>query len=429
MTASVEDSPFALRTVLALVVGGAALFVALLWVMGAGWGGGSANDGGAHGASRGLTGFAAMADFLAARDFDVQRAQDRSALRAPGLLVLTPPAEADGRELDRTVTERRTIGPTLVIAPKWAAFPAGSGTPHKPGWVRIAGTALPGWKGFLDEIAIGIAPLPSGEWQGAGLKGALPAPGMVLSGQGRDLVPLVTDASGTQVLAGYLADRGYYPALAALAGSGTGGRADDDERLYPVILVFEPDLLDNFGMKDSASALLAEKLVRAAGENGRGVTFDLTFNGHVRTSNLLTLAFTPPFLAATLCLLSAALAAGWRGFLRFGPARRPQGPAIAFGKQALVANSAGMIVRTGRLRLLARPYAAAVRERLVRALALPRGVATETTDAAIDRALARRAPDGVPFSVLAARLEAARGRGDLVAAASELHALERTLTR
>jgi hypothetical protein len=320
MTASVEDSPFALRTVLALVLGGAALFVALLWMMGAGWGGGPANDGGAHGASRGLTGYAAMADFLAARGFAVQRAQDRSALRTPGLLVLTPPAEADGRELDRVVTERRTIGPALVITPKWAAFPAGSDTPHKPGWVRIAGTALPGWKGFLDEISIGIAPLPSGEWQGAGLKGVLPAPGMVLSGQGRDLVPLVTDASGRRVLAGYLADRGYYPSLAALAGSGTEGRADDDERLYPVILVFEPDLLDNFGMKDSASALLAEKLVRAAGENGRGVTFDLTFNGHVRTSNLLTLAFTPPFLAATLCLLYAALAAGWRGFLRFGPA-------------------------------------------------------------------------------------------------------------
>jgi hypothetical protein len=422
-------NPFAPRTVFALVLGGAALFVALLWMVGAGWGDGSANDGGAHGASRGLTGYAAMADYLAARGFAVQRAQDRAALKTPGLLVLTPPAEADGRELDRAVAQRRTIGPTLVVTPKWAAFPEQGSTPHKPGWVRIAGTALPGWKGFLDEIAIGVAPLPGGRWQGAGLTGTLPAPGVVLSGGGQDLVPLVTDASGRRVLAGYLADRGYYPALSALAGAGTDGRAADDERLYPVILVFEPDLIDNFAMRDSANALLAEKLVRASGENGRGVTFDLTFNGHVRTANLATLAFTPPFLAATLCLLIAALAAGWRGFLRFGPPRRAQGPAIAFGKQALVANSAGLIARTGRLHLLARPYVAAVRERLVRALALPRSASAEATDAAIDRALARRAPGSTPFSTLAARLEAARRRADLVAAASELHALERTLTR
>ena len=47
----------------------------------------------------------------------------------------------------------------------------------------------------------------------------------MLSGAGRDLVPLVTDASGKRMLAGYIADRGYYPALdRAGAERGTTGQ-------------------------------------------------------------------------------------------------------------------------------------------------------------------------------------------------------------
>ena len=173
--------------------------------------------------------------------------------------------------------------------------------------------------------------------------------------------------------------------------------------------------------------MLAVRLIEIAMEGKRlPVSFDLTLNGFARSANLLTLAFTPPFLAATLCLLIAALAVGWRAFLRFGPAR--QGTrAIAFGKRALIANAAGLIRRTRRLHLVAAPYADHARERLAKALALPRLADVAATEAAIDRALAARAGNSAPFSQIAARLRAARRPHDILEAAQDLHSLERTL--
>lgn len=119
---------------------------------------------------------------------------------------------------------------------------------------------------------------------------------------------------------------------------------------------------------------------------------------------------------------------GWRAFLRFGPPR-VAGRAIAFGKRALVANAAGLIRRTRRLHLIAAPYAARARDRLVRSLAITRHADVERTEAAIDRALAARRPDAPPFSAIAARLRAARSPHDILKAAQDLHAIERTLIR
>ncbi len=158
------------------------------------------------------------------------------------------------------------------------------------------------------------------------------------------------------------------------------------------------------------------------------VTFDLTLNGHARTANLLTLAFTPPFLAATLCLLLAAVVIGWRAFVRFGPPRKTT-RAIAFGKRALVANSAGFVRRTRRLHLVTLPYADRARVALTRALGLARQPSVEAAELAIDRALAAHEPDAQPFSRIVARLRNAGSTTQAVTAARELHALERKLTR
>ena len=128
--------------------------------------------------------------------------------------------------------------------------------------------------------------------------------------------------------------------------------------------------------------------------------------------------------AAALCLLIAALVVGWRAFVRFGPVLVPD-RAVAFGKGALVANSAALVERAGRLRLVAAPYADAARERVARALALP----PQADEHLIDRTLAARHPETPAFSTLSARLRAARGGRDITQAAQDLHALERTVTR
>jgi len=423
--------PFSRRAVLALVALGSALFLAALALAGAGLAHGPLNDGGSHGAGKGLTGYAALAALLERQGWTVTLGRADSALKQPGLVVLTPPVGASGAELARLVDARRRIGPTLVVIPKWQAVPFDRlDTPvpgAKAGWVGLAGTALPEWKGFLDGIGVGIAPLAGGHWTAGAEQGPLPEPRAVLSGRGEGLVPLVSGANPEgPILAGYLADGGPWPALARMARA-NGSSAGAADGLYPLVVVFEPDLLDNWGLARVENARLALRLLDAAGAGApRRVTFDLSFNGFARKPNLASLAFTPPFLAATLCLLLAALIVGWRAFVRFGPPRAAP-PALAPGKVALVANAAGLVRRSGRFHLLAAPYAALVRERLVGALGLPRQADPAAHEAAIDRALAARAPDARPFSAAAGALRAARRPIDLLRAARELHALERML--
>lgn len=422
---------FSPRAVLALVLFGFVVFIALLWMIGAGMTTGSTNNGGAHVGSKGLTGYAALADYLERTGHPVRRSQSEAALDDPGLLVLTPDANEDGEKLARLVEARRRVGPTLVITPKWIAGPAPQGTPGaKKGWVMTGGATTPNWKGFLDEVSVAVEPMAHARWIAASGPGSLPNAENVLWANSGVLVPLVAEEKGGHVLAGWIADEGEYPELENITLGPPPELSDDvDNGLYPLVVVFESDLLNNYGFSQVEAARLTDVLFPAMGERTDGsVTFDLTLNGFARSANLLTLAFTPPYLAATLCLLLAALAVGWRAFRRFGPAARAA-RAIAFGKRALVANAAGLIARAGRAHLVGGPYADAARERLARALALPRMRDVAATEEAIDRALAGRDALAEPFSAIAARMRAARRPHDMLRAAQDLHSLERMLTR
>lgn len=431
-----NPAAFTQRGVIALVVFAVLAFMAMLYGL-SGAVGGSANDGNAHAGGKGLNGFAGLVALLDADGFDVGKVRDPAGLTQPGLLVLTPPADADGAKLERIVTARRRIGPTLVIAPKWLAMKSQSLT-AKRGWVILGGTAPPQWKGFHDEIGVAVDP-PSGpaarSWHTGGTTGPLPNAPTILTGRGRGLVPLVTGGDGGQ-LAALDADEGAYPALYEFSGvSPTIGGADN--ALYPLVFVFEPDLLNNWGLADQRTALMARALFLATGGGPDGggrrvpVLFDLTLNGFGHTRSLIDLAFRPPFLAATLCLALAALATGWRAFVRFGPARlrgRTPDDIGALGKTALVENSAGLIRRARRMRLVAAPYATMLRERISVALRLPRGLDMAATEAAIDAAQLKRNLALPSFSLTAEAMRQARGPHDLARHAMALQTIEKALT-
>ena len=432
MSAESNAQPFGPRGVLALVGIGALAFVALLYALGSGMTGGSGNDGGGHALSRSLTGYAALAELTTRSGMEVSIAREQRLLRAPGLLVLTPPHDADGDKLAALIEARRTIGPTLLVLPKWTASRVipGTGTKAKSGWVLLGGTQSPSWIGALvDGAKLGIA--DHGKTaisldQTSAVPLADPAQVQALTEPSGDddspkLLALVEDDNGGK-LAAYTNDEGSYPALDEW--SGWGSPDEPDESLFPLVIVAEPDLLDNYGLAKRETALAALRLVRAtAGDRDAAVLFDVTLNGLGRTRNLLTLAITPPFLAATLALLMAAFVVAWRAFNRFGPPR-VAGRAIAYGKTALVENSAGLIRRAGRLRLLGAPYAALVSARLVRLLGLPPGASAET----IDTAQLRRGLTGPSFTELSAALAAARTPHDLIRRAAALRSLEKALT-
>lgn len=435
-------NPFNPKVVLGMVVFGFAVFVALLWMIGAGMTDRSANNGEAHAGSKGLTGFAALAGILEKQGVVVRRVRTIPLLKDPGLLVLTPPLYSGGKEIAKIIEERRYIGPTMLVLPKWESYLASAmQAESKDGWVLIDGMHLPEWVKDLGTYKIEAK--QSGDekdrrhigWEGLGRTGFLPDPREQVVAS--DFVaPLIKDDEGN-TLAGYWYDYGIYPELAQKAGwplaeagkAENGDPIEPDKGLFPLIIVAEPDLLDNWGTSDEGRTRVALDLMRlAAGPDHKAVNFDLTLNGFKRSANLLTLAFKPPFLAATLCLLIAALVAGWRAFLRFGPALA-EGRAIAFGKGALVANSAGLVRRSGRLHLLGAPYATLLRERLAKKLSLAHGTDPATTEAAIDRAQAARDPLAKPFSRVAAELRSARRPTDLLRAGQALKEIERMLTR
>ena len=221
---------------------------------------------------------------------------------------------------------------------------------------------------------------------------------------------LITDGSGRRL---------------ALLVEGEEGE-DYFENAHWTVFVTDADLMNNYGLADAARAKAALALIDELSYSDKniGVTFDLTLNGFGASENLLTLAFRPPFLAATLCLLMALLIVGWRAFQRFGPAAAGSGPAIAFGKQRLVANGAGLIIRARRLRLLGAPYAALSARRVAERLGLARA-----DREAIDAALARRLPGEEPFSRRAARMEEAAKPAEILSAAQALDDLTTKLSQ
>ena len=424
-----SGAPFNPRVVLGLLLFGALAFFATLYFIASGQTGSGPNNGAGHAASRGLIGYSALADLLEAQGLDVSLARNPGALDDEGLLILTPPQSADGEEIAGIIAARRYVGPTLLILPKWNAVPVPQGLGEaKKGWVVLAGAAPPPWLEELgeDSLATSIVSLNEGriDWTGVGgAAGALPDRRSVQGFTGGRLVGLARDSAGRD-LVGYLDDGGCYPVLDEAAGLPPVNVEDCDTDRWNLTLVAEPDLFDNYGMAERNRALLAARIVELAREDQDiPVMFDLTLNGIGAQRNLLTLAFTPPFLAATLCLGIALLVVGWRAFRRFGPPLAER-PAIAFGKRRLVANGAGFIQRTRRLHLLAEPYVALVTRRLAHALGL-----RSADEAAIDAALARRDPEAPAFSVLAQALRTARRPTDIVRAAHALRSIERTLAR
>ncbi|QIQ87909.1 DUF4350 domain-containing protein [Erythrobacter sp.] len=418
------SSPFGKATVFAVLAVGFLAFLALLWFISAGdTGGDRENDGAAHAASVGLNGYAGLVRLIEGAGHEVEVSRSPSDLETPDLLVIAPSPYADPEEIGALLEARQYQGPTLVLLPKWQARTVPDRAPaeirelFREGWVRLGLATETTWTNDLPapytfDTALDRPEEGEGEsggaasFEGFGIAGDLPAKTTKFVLAKDTLEPLVSDGDGRMLAFNVLGEEG----------------SDFYENAHWTVVVAEPDLVNNWGLADPARAAVALQLVREAGygEDTR-VVFDLTLNGFGGTQNLLTLAFRPPFLAATLCLIAALIVVGWRAFMRFGAAAA-SAPEIGFGKERLVRNGAGLILRAKRMRLLAAPYAALAQRRIARLLALKR-----PDDAAIDAALARRLPDEAPFSTRAEALRSAEAPDDILRAAKALDELLRKL--
>ena len=426
----VQTSPFSPKAVLAMLVVGATAFLLLLYALSAGWTGNNSKGSG-HAASNGLDGYSALVALLAKEGLETTLSRREKAFDEESLLILTPPAFADGDAISKIISERRYIGPTLIIVPKWSAMPLDGlklkfETEVKPGWVHLDTPSPPAWGdgiatiGALDLKIEDISKDGELSWHGFRLAGTFPDSQSVQSFSSGQLVPFVSTHQG-QALVGFFDDGGWYPALAQAAGAAA---SEDDDSLWPVVVVSEPDLMNNYGMADKTRARLAIQIIHATLDDyDLPIVFDLTLNGLGRSPNLLTLAFIPPFLASTLCLILLGILIAWRGFVRFGPPIR-QIPAIALGKTQLARNGASLVERAKRLRLLGAPYAELMIARIARNLGI---CTTDNQDrmAAIARALTARQISDSEFPQQVEALKNARTAHDLLRAANALKKIER----
>ena len=453
--ASHRASPFRKRTLVALVIASFLAFLALLALIGAGQTSRQSNDGGSHASSNGLNGYSGLVELLELEGREVEISRSPSGMDTYGLLVLTPPLNADAEDIQAILEERFYTGPTLIILPKWYARRVQDDITDdvevRDGWVQLLFTSKPAWIEELEapywlsvqqpwqpatvasaaeqavaeaeeevspavEEAIILAdgaaqeradPDPVG-WSGFGQSGMLPDGRYSIANETPGHVALISAADGGMLV------------------SAVTGEEDSDFWLdaYPVTIVIEPDLVNNYGLADRDRAAAAIALINdLETDAATPIVFDVTLNGLGGSENLLTLAFRPPFLAATLCLILALVIIAWRAFIRFGPALA-EGQAIAFGKHRLVSNGAGLILRARRLRLLAEPYIALTTRRLAKRLGIPRAN-IDTVSAT----LARRLPNEEPLLNRAAALRAARKPKDILRAAGALKELERKLER
>ncbi|MDE1467184.1 DUF4350 domain-containing protein [Aurantiacibacter sp. D1-12] len=414
-----RSNPFRPGVVLAVLLVGAGAFLLMLYALGQGWTGNEERAGQAHAASDGLPGFSGLAQLLESTGYTVELSRNRGRTDEYGLVVLTPGMFGNIDELNEIVQERRDLdaGPTLIIMPKWMAFPVPEqwDTEAQEDWVVLGGAMGPVWteefaltKG--GEIDVG----QTNGWNGFGQSGELPQSESVqaLTSQGEEAFRSLVVDSETDVLVGALEQEQFY----------------DDYPPWPVIVVFEPDLMNNFGLADRNRAEVAMGIIATATEGeDMPIIFDLTLPGLGASENLLTLAFRPPFLAATLCLIFAALVIAWRAFRRFGPPIA-EAPAMARGKQQLAQNGAALVARVKRFHLLSDPYAALMSKRIAEALGI-RETNPEARDVAIDRALERRGFDGPGFASRRQALREANGPRDIIRAAGALKSIERMLKR
>jgi hypothetical protein len=416
-----QANPFQRTTIMIMFAVSFAAFVALLYGLGMGDPLASGKNGEAHGASNSIVGYQALANLLEKTGVPVQYSRSPAGMDNAGLLILTPGPFTPTEDINAVIQQRAYAGPTMIILPKWQVF---KDQKLQKGWMMRGDLwgAEPGVKMLKDMADVSITvddQARPGRSVASAVGAQVKTPERPVTIKGDFIRTIVRGPSSKGALVAYLDDGGVYAQLDRLDESQITDADEIDESYYPVVIVADADLLNNAGMADKSTARHALALINAAATASEGgVTFDLTFNGLGSAENLLTLAFAPPFLSATICLITAALAAAWMAFNRFGPPVVDK-RGMDFGKTALVNNSAAFISRMQRAYLVTDPYADMIRGHSAAAI----GISPLANEQEIHQKLdALGESGGNRFSALYDQLVRARKPQEIADGAAALHA-------
>ena len=398
---------FSVRTMLWVVLVGVFAFSALVVLTAYAPDLRSGSDGGAHALSRSAVGYAGVVRLLkeVGEPVLVIRGPAPATRGGAGVLVLTPNPTTDLKDIQAVTFS----GMKLVVLPKWVAAPH----PINPDWV-VKLTTLPD--------ALAAHPLEAKDAK--------------IQVQRRPGVsrPVLRATRGSGFADGAALPLGKIDALQTFSAKGWEPLLVDDQgravlALSPqggLAVLSDPDLLNTQGIADLNTARAGVAVLDRLRDGGP-VAFDVTLNGYGRGRSLLKLAFAPPLLGATLCMVAAALMMGLHGAIRFGPPERPP-PVLALGKRALADNSAALVRMARREPRMAPAYAGLTREAAARAVGAPRDLDAAQLDALLDRlGAANGATDR--FSALAAEAGAAKTNAELMSVAERLHHWRGEMTR
>ena len=381
---------------------------------------------GEHALSRSAVGYAGAVRLMRALDVPVIVGREDRPYE-PGVLVLTP-----GPEAGKALAQVRP-GPVLVVLPKWRSVPR----PRSRGWVDKLGT----------EAAGSVASLTASLQEGGGdatitRRTGRGAPVLTAPAESRVVMDIIGEGGPDRPIrgdpdelgrdwrlfaAGSVFRPGPIEGLKTLAGPAwlpvlteeRGGMVVAKHRSRNLYVLSDPDLINTHGLADLRTARFAAHLLEGLRGPQGLVVFDVTLHGIGGERGLLRLALEPPFLGATLCLLAAAVLAGFHAAARFGPPRRAQ-RAFARGKASLAENTAGLIRLARREHRMGAGYAALVRADAARAVGAPMDLGPEQLDAFLDR-LSRTRGTRTTYEALAAKAGRALDRNDLLQVARELH--------
>lgn len=347
-------SPFSVRTAAILVVVSLVSLGAVLTLMAWSPDLASRDRAGPTPYSRSAVGYAGLVKMLEGRGHSVSVSRRRDSVEYGGgrLLVLTLPL------FGQEISPDDIGGPALIIAPKWSFI----ANPAKKSWelnttladLDAVDAAASVFDETIEVVRLrnpGTIDLPSGE--------ARPDFENEMQVLRSDTLEPVVDVAGGMLLA-KIPDRDIY-------------------------ILSDPDLLNNFGLarlENAKAGLGMIELIIA--ESGRPIIFDATLHGFERSTNLMKILLSIPWLGATLVALAAMGLIGWAAAVRFGAPER-ETRAIAAGKRALADNSAGLISMARRERRMAPGYLSLSRRALVRELGLPKNLSEAETTALLQR--------------------------------------------
>jgi uncharacterized protein DUF4350 len=389
---------FSRKLMLGWIAGAVVIFAASLYLMGSKDYEGP-ESAGASTYSRSAIGHAGIFDVLQRLDIPVIKSLSKSLeqVGAGGVLVLAEPRSSLRQDdlISKLKAER-----VLLVLPKWFGLPSD----NRPGWVRevrerstFDASSVVGLVASRMEVVREDAPVL---WTTNEL----------------DLRPNVVKP--TQLMRG----TGLRPVIAGDKGMLVGELVERNRR---VLVLSDPDVIQNHGLAREGNAALAVALIkRLRGANGT-VVFDETIHGYTAPAeNPFALMFRFPFVIATVQGLIAVGLLLWATMARFG-APQSVPPPLSAGRAGLLQNMAMLIEFTGHEQVMIRRYVEETLRHVARQLHAPRALAGDALLAWLKRVGGARGVSVDCASLLQqARELGAAGRRDqasLVRLARETH--------